>query len=703
MSTALDHDPYLLPMPTPASLVVQPHRVVPEHAHLNSRYDAPVWSLAPLIANPSTSKHTIRWKHCLPGFRDEVRLLAWNLINGELRPTFLSRRGSHMRSRLGAYELRHTVTAWTRMVTWLQARDVHSLSRCSTGLLHHYGQHLLATHSRRDSVLKVLVALTRLWAFDQLSAYPLGIGRPPWEDTGLDDYLPVTGSPSGENTTEPLSEQTVGPLLVWARRMVEDLAADILAAWARRQHLIDTANTTVGTAATRAALHAYLDPLIATGAPIPSTVHRGRALLARSYISGLTGASARQINHFARHTNLSSLVRTCSRSCPLDVPVTGQIAGRPWRGVLDFTEIPTLMRHLGTAAFIVCAYLTGMRPGEVLGLRAGCCPDPEPDATGTPGRHLIHGNEYKTATDEHGNHLSAGVEREVPWVAIAPVVTAIRVLERMVPADALLFDHNVHDVRTRPGTGSLGLHSLRSRIDDFVTWANTEATAHGLNREIILADPYGRIGTARFRRSLAWHIARRPGGLVALAIQYGHLRTAVSGNYASRGRGGIHELINVETARAVADTVADLNDDLEAGGGVSGPAARRAIKAAVTAPSFAGTLITATTARRLLTNEDAMLYDNPHALLLCHYKRDRALCHRDGVRDTPSLDHCVPGCGNIVRTDRHAELLRERANVLDTRATHVPGPLGDRLRANAGKLRSHADTHDHTRITKDDA
>lgn len=63
------------------------------------------------------------------------------------------------------------------------------------------------------------------------------------------------------------------------------------------------------------------------------------------------------------------------------------------------------------------------------------------------------------------------------------------------------------------------------------------------------------------RRSLAWHIARRPNGLVALAIRYGHLRTTlVSDGYASRSRGGIHELIDVETVRAVADTVADLKD-----------------------------------------------------------------------------------------------------------------------------------------------
>ncbi|KOV91561.1 hypothetical protein ADL04_32875 [Streptomyces sp. NRRL B-3648] len=57
------------------------------------------------------------------------------------------------------------------------------------------------------------------------------------------------------------------------------------------------------------------------------------------------------------------------------------------------------------------------------------------------------------------------------------------------------------------------------------------------------------------------------------------------------------------------------NDDLEAGGGLSGPAARSAIKAAACAPRFEGTVTNATTARRLLTNDNAPIYDNPQALL----------------------------------------------------------------------------------------
>ncbi|MET7686958.1 hypothetical protein ABZT06_03005 [Streptomyces sp. NPDC005483] len=216
----------------------------------------------------------------------------------------------------------------------------------------------------------------------------------------------------------------------------------------------------------------------------------------------------------------------------------------------------------------------------------------------------------------------------------------------------MLFSHAVHGAMAGPSIGSLRSPALRTRIEDFVTWAYAEAARHHLPSEVIQPNPNGAVGTRRFRRTLAWHIARRPGGLVALAIQYGHMRTAlVSEGYAARSREGIHELIDIETVRAVADTVANLNDDLEVGGGISGPAARRAIKTAARAPRFEGTFINATTGRRLLTNDDALIYDNLQTLLLCHYKREQALCHRTGVRDSPRLDHCVSGCGHIVRTD----------------------------------------------------
>ncbi|MEU3314465.1 integrase [Streptomyces sp. NPDC006662] len=707
MTTVPDLDPYLLPLPGPLTPVVPADRLSPINAHLNARYIDDVWRMAALSANPSTKAATIHWRHCPEVFRQEIRLAAWNLINGQLRPTFLKARSTRMRPRVSAATTTETVNCWFHLANWLADRGITALADCDSAVLHDYGHHLLGKQPGRMVAQDNLVALTRLWAFDQMSARPAGVGRPPWDERGVDDYLPAetagTGS-GGENSTEPLSEATMGPLLIWSMRLVDDFADDILAAWTERQRLIGVAENAVSTPATRAALENYLDPLIAAEAPLPATEHGGKITFARAYVMGITGASDKQVDRMRRLHDLPRAAAERPGPCPLTIPVTGRIHGRLWREQIDFNEATELKRHLGTAAFIVLSYLTGMRPGEVLGLRSGCCPDPQPDAEGKVGRHLIRGHEFKTARDEDGNHQSAGVEREVPWVAIAPVVNAIRVLERMVPARHLLFDRSAHDWRIdRPGSGSLKHSTLRTRIEDFVTWANAEAQRHELPHEVIPPDPHGMVGTSRFRRSLAWHIARRPNGLVALAIQYGHMRTAISAGYASRGRGGIHELVNIETARAVADTVADLHEDLESGGGVSGPAARRAIKAAAQAPRFLGTTITATTARRLLANEDAVIFDNPQALLLCHYKRDQALCHRDGIKDTPSLDHCVPSCGNIVRTDQHAADLRHRAEVLDRQAAHTPQPVGDRLRANAVKLRSFADTHDRTRITLPEA
>ena len=106
---------------------------------------------------------------------------------------------------------------------------------------------------------------------------------------------------------------------------------------------------------------------------------------------------------------------------------------------------------------------------------------------------------------------------------------------------------------------------------------------------------------------------------------------------------------------------------------MSGPAARHVIKTAVSGPSFAGAIINATTARRLAANEDVMLYENPNAFLLCRFRREQALCQRDGISDAPRLDRCRPECGNVARTDRHARQLRERADFLEFRGAGCGG------------------------------
>ncbi|OLZ62776.1 hypothetical protein AV521_40840 [Streptomyces sp. IMTB 2501] len=79
---------------------------------------------------------------------------------------------------------------------------------------------------------------------------------------------------------------------------------------------------------------------------------------------------------------------------------------------------------------------------------------------------------------------------------------------------------------------SITYGTMSARIERFATWASAQAKRLERPHETVPADPHGAIGTERFRRTVARHIARRPGGLVALAIQYGHMRTLVSAGYA---------------------------------------------------------------------------------------------------------------------------------------------------------------------------
>ena len=142
MTAAPDLDPYLLPLPTPASPVVLPHLAGALHAHLNGRYADPVWPLAPLTENPSASKAASAGSSGPPRSADEMRLAAWNLINGELRPTFLQEHGTRMRGRLSLTQVYGTLAQWRQLARWLEESGIRSLADCNTGVLHDYGQHL---------------------------------------------------------------------------------------------------------------------------------------------------------------------------------------------------------------------------------------------------------------------------------------------------------------------------------------------------------------------------------------------------------------------------------------------------------------------------------------------------------------------------------------------------------------------------------
>ncbi|WP_308368075.1 integrase [Streptomyces sp. ISL-36] len=611
MTTALtiEADPYILPLPRPDSLVVLDRWISAGNTHPNSRYDDDIWSMGPLIDNPGDSIHKINWRACPAGLRSEFRRLVWVLINGELRPTYIRERGFQNRTRDGVLSMRDNILQWLKFARWLDRQGVSRLSDCT---MEHWKAYAAKCTSgcTRGHAQTVLRWLSDLWAFDQLSVSPCGVTRPPWEDEGIDDYLPAeTRKAGGENKTEPLDPTVIGPLLTWSIRLVEDFADDILAAWDERRRMHARVKATPSTREGLAAVKGYLLPLVDSGALLPATVSRLHGVtLAHHYVAAVTGASWNQVHHFASRHGLGEVAARRPGPSPLQVPVMGRIEGRPWREFMDYEETPILVRHLATAAAIVILYLTGMRPQEARSLRSGCCPDPQPNPDGSMPRHLIRSHHYKNVRDSDGHHISAGEERAVPWVAITPVVNAIRVLERIVPKGELLFSTTHHDVvGQRKHHGALKRGTLDRRVEDLVSWINQEATAQGLPAEMVPTDPHGNLGLSRLRRTLAWHIARRPGGLVALAIQYGHMRTALdartSTGYGSRARRGFHGELDVETALAAAQTAARLRDATAAGEKISGPAARRALIGATSIPGFEGALTTPKAAAKFLARD----------------------------------------------------------------------------------------------------
>uniref|UniRef100_UPI003F4981CD hypothetical protein n=1 Tax=Amycolatopsis sp. CA-096443 TaxID=3239919 RepID=UPI003F4981CD len=250
MNTALavENDPYVVAMPAPDSPVVQSRWISPGNTHPNSVYRDPIWSLASLIDNPGTSLRSIHWRHCPSALLGEMKLAAWTMINGRLRPTYLQTRGVRARGRASALEMRETCQEWMRLARWLDERGINRLAGCTQAEWRAYARTRMTDDLSRVYAEMICSRLTDLWAFDQLAARPSGIARPPWDAEGVDDFLPaVEGGSGGENSTEPLDPQVLGPLLVWAIRFVDDFADDILAAWAEVRRLTARVEATSST------------------------------------------------------------------------------------------------------------------------------------------------------------------------------------------------------------------------------------------------------------------------------------------------------------------------------------------------------------------------------------------------------------------------------------------------------------------------
>jgi len=715
--------------PAPGTLVFPLDRARPgiREADL-PRFGEPRWQLAALDHAESGKTLGINWEEFPSSLRAGFMRAGWAVINVPTPGVLLHRSGSSTRPRLSPGSLQRTFRAWKFFAGWLTGHQICRLDQTGQRLLEEYPQALRDRGLARAAVTLEMFTITRLWAYAPFLLPEDRIPMPPWDQAGArtGDFLGETAQSPSENTTIPIHPAVMSPLLIWALRAITDFAPDIIAAWRETLRLLGRVPSQARPAG-REDILTYLQHLRETGQPLPvfagaragilAQAHRAmarqrgktvqnRPLIHNAFIAGVLGVSVTQVASLLRDRPQELDGLWFGTGAPLPVPVTARVDGLPWTPAIDIEDAMDLALHLSAAALITVAYLSGMRPKEVLSLERGCCTTEQRD-DGTV-RHLITGRHFKGVTDENGNTVPGGEVRPQPWTVIEPVHRAIMVLEELSDGQRLFPRELSKAPKPRTYLGNAMTTGMAAdRIGRFTTWASTLASEHGREHEMIPADPGGAATMRRFRRTVAWFINRQPGGRIALGIQYGHLRASQSESYGGRSRADMLQILDLEQALATADALTEAAGRLHEGEGVSGPAAARYIAAAREfQASYAGGLVSRRQYKALLGNPHLQVFEHPQALLTCNHDPLKALCDpglgKPGgqAQRTPSHDRCSNACANISRTDTHISRIRAEADLIEAEINDglVPLPIQQRLRQRQRSLAQIIARHEATRI-----
>jgi len=723
----LGHDAPSLADPMPDTPVFAVDRARPGTREADlARFGDLRWQLAVLDHGASGRSQAVNWESFPVSLRAGFMRAGWAVINLPTPEILLHRSGSSTRPRLSPGSLKRTFSAWRRFAQWLAQHQAACLDQVDRSLLEKYPQFLAERGLTHGPVTTEMFAITRLWAYAPFLLPADRITMPPWDEpgAGAGEFLAAPTAGAGENTTIPVHPAVMSPLLVWALRTVTDFAPDILAAWREARRLlarIPSAPRPGG----RADIRAYLQRLRDTGQPLPvftghqtsALAHahqamqpgkttRARPLVHNRLIAGTLGVTATQVTALlTREPHLLEGLRS-GTGAPLATPITADLSGRPWRNAIDFEDVMDLALQLAAAALLTVAYLSGMRPQEVLNLERGCCTT-ERRKDGTV-RYLITGRHFKGVTDEDGNAIPGGQPRRQPWTVIEPVHRAITVLEELTDGPRLFPREFSKAAKPRAYLGdAMSAITANARIARFAAWADTLAAEHGREHERIPADPDGAVTMRRFRRTVAWFINRQPGGRIALGIQYGHLRTSLGESYGGRSRVDMLQILDLEQALATADTLTEAAGRLNDGEGVSGPAAARYIAAAREfQATYAGGFASKRQYKALLDNPRLQVFDHSRALLTCNHDPLKALCDPNRGKPggqpqrTPSQDRCHSACPNISRTDTHIERIQAEVDRIEAEIADglVPLPIQQRLRQRQTTLNEIITRHQAARI-----
>jgi integrase len=717
MTTASNPSPAAGIVPAPDSPVLFDRPLNPNSVQPMSLFADDWWDVGPGLFETHASSKRMNFATVPARFRPAAKHYIWQLINHDIPRHRSTAEGRRLALRSIVLDFARV----TAFLQWLDARDIARIADVTPELLEQYATDVAALEATTNLRTALLIEVRRLWSYRDLLPDDDRLPQaPPWSGARPSELI-GGAKRNRENRTRRIASQTMEPLLMWCLRIIEDFAGDIIAAYQEYLRLWGQSpaarNASGGYTGARTsprqagpAVDAWLQNLQRNGGTLPTRARPDGRQVDWRHLCRMF-----DVNEYAFRPGGPLRMKVEAAGLPLgwpptlDTPITATLHGRPWRTTsIAYDEAASLARRLSTAAMVVIAYLSGMRPGEVLNLERGC-------VRYDPVTHLwsIVGKHWKNARDSDGNQIAQGVQRADPWTTIAAVAAAVSVLERL-HRHQLLFTAHLHPTRlqqptpVRPGQRRITRFGLGRTTGEFTNdiaaltaWINSYAGQQNLVGERIPADPHGAVTPARFRRTLAWHIVRRPRGLIAGAIQYGHLHVQMTLGYAGTYDSGFPDEHAYEDWLFRLETLAENHRRLAAGEHVSGPAAdtyRHRITAAQ--HQFAGRVLTSPKhVHDLVTNPLLQIY--PGRALTCVFDPAKALCQlhpaEDDARRTPDHDDCRPQCQNIAVTDRDIADVRRRAADLRT-------IVGDRLapslrhhrdRAELDRLRAIIRRHDH--------
>jgi hypothetical protein len=552
-------------------------------------------------------------------------------------------------------------------------------------------------------VLKALAGHGPFLSIDRLTIHPWP-GRPATSVTGT-----VT---SHENVTDRIPEDITGPLIKAAVFYVTTASHDILAARAEittRQAARQARPRDRGNA--KRALDAFIASRREAGRPIPATPcsvdHKrpGSPILA-----GIVQAPGQRMIELLAGTGDLTRWRPQLFAAGeelgyeeggLDTPIAPwPDTGRPWRAHLGMFELATETTHLRTACWITIAYLSGMRDGEVRELDRDCA-FTEPTDDGRT-RHKLRGHVYK-------DRDLAGEDAE--WVVLEIVHQAVTVLLQINDDPTHLFGFSIGTKHKLMWDVPKKLGRFRDHCNDLFSDPSGPFIPNDIHdpgpdhpdpgtppvHDTTSAAMPWVFNTLQFRRTLAWHIAHQPFGVVAGAKQYKHAAIAMFEGYAGTSASGFAAEVAANEAIARLDYLEDLYRDYHDGARSGGGAARHVdaefdrIRREL--GDLPGILASPSRLRAMLEHLTTTLH--PGVLNDCFYRRESALCtqHANTVnRPLPLLNTCST-CPNARRSTVHLPGLslavgqaRQALHLARTR------PLSPLQRA---ALTGHADQLDH--------